>query len=240
MNITSRIAVADELSWAKESLVVGHYLHTVPDPRTRPLCLVVRLMGECRIGCLWFGRPESTKCFQGGLTFGGPDDVAAGRAVYDRWEVLNLSRVWFDPIVQPGGGWHSDRFLPGFTDRKGVWRSSLPSTAIKAALKLIGHDYLMAYPPCFVEQPYQIRAVLSYCDRRLHRGVIYRAAGFALARTNKAGIETWWTPAVSPLSAMEDLRVRDLAATHPRSRRIRAAVIACRGEDASGVRGGGV
>lgn len=237
MNITVERAESYHERWAKEMLKAGHYLHTVPDPRTRPLCLIVQatpvgklpiLSGRC-VGCLWFGRPEATKCFQGGLTYGSLDDVAGGRAAFDRWEVLNLSRVWFDPIVQPGGAWHGPRFLPGFIDRKGQWRSALASTAIVAALGMIGYEYLLKHPPCFVEQPYAIRAVLSYCDTRLHKGTIYRAAGFQLARRNRAGIETYWTPAVSPLKAGEDRDVRNLAARHPRSVRIRESAAAIAG-----------
>lgn len=220
----------------KQWLIDGHYLHTVPDPRTRPLCYCVDLSGYL-VGTLWFGRPESTCCYSGGLTYGSSADVARGRATFDRWEVLNLSRVWLHPDFQPGGVYHRNRsspddviskctpaaLIPGFFDRKGLFRSTLASTVIRAALARIGFDYLRMHPPCFVDQPYQIRAVLSYCDTRLHRGAIYRAAGFELARRNRAGIETWWTPAVSPLSAMHDRRIRELASVHPRSVRIREA-----------------
>jgi hypothetical protein len=69
---------------------------------------------------------------------------------------------------------------------------------------------------------FELRAVLSYCDTRIHRGTIYRAAGFQLARTNKAGIETWWTPAVAPLAEAQDRDIRARAEITPRSQRIRA------------------
>jgi len=55
----------------------------------------------------------------------------------------------------------------------------------------------LAYPPCFLEQPYQLRVCLSYCDTRVHQGTIYRASGFALARQNNQGIETWMNPAAT-------------------------------------------
>jgi hypothetical protein len=113
--------------------------------------------------------------------------------------------------------------VPGFTDRNGVFRSTLASAAIRQALGQIGADYLLEHPPCFVDEPYKIRAVLSYCDTRLHRGVIYPAAGFALARTNAAGIQTWWMPAVALPTRDEDRRIRALAASCPRSERIRQA-----------------
>ncbi len=191
-------ASADLLPWARSSVITGH-----------------------PVGCLWFGRPEATCCYTGGLTFGSLADVKAKRAIYDRWEILNLSRVWLSPTVQPSGQFYSPDRLPGYIDRKGKFRSTLASDAIRAALRQIGFDYLSARPPCFVDEPYQIRAVLSYCNTHLHRGVIYRAAGFKLARCNKAGIETWWTDAVSPLSPSGDLGIRSLAAVNPRSVRIR-------------------
>ena len=219
---TLRPADDDGKRWAKEKLIEGHYLHTAPDPRTRPFCYIV-VQRSRRLGCLWFGRPESTCCYRGGLTYGSLKDVKNKRAQFDRWEVLNLSRVWLSPDVQPGGELYGPENLPGFIDRKGIWRSSLASTLIQEALGTIGYDYLRANPPCFVKQPYEIKAVLSYCNTHLHRGVIYRAAGFTLARTNKAGIETWWTPAVAPLLVTQDGCIRMLAKSNPRSKRIRKA-----------------
>jgi hypothetical protein len=208
--------------WAIDKLIEGHYLHTAPDPRTRPFCYVV-VQKSKRLGCLWFGRPESAKCYRGGLTYGSLADVKKKKAAYDRWEVLNLSRVWLSPDVQPGGALYGPEHLPGFVDRKGGFRSTLASLLIQEALGMIGFDYLMRHPPCFVKQPYAIRVVLSYCNVHLHRGVIYPAAGFTLARTNKEGIQTWWTPAVATLSPPQDRRIRELAKVHPRSKRIRKA-----------------
>jgi hypothetical protein len=210
--------------WAREQVIAHHYLHTAPDPRTRAFCYAIALdaAGGRLVGCLWFGRPEATSCFRGRLTFGSQADVARGRAAYDRWEILNLSRVWLNPSVQHGGVFALPGVVPGFTDRKDVFRPTLASAAILRSLQYIGADYLTAHPPCFVEEPYQIRAVLSYCNTRLHRGTIYRASGFELARVNGSGIETWWTPAVAPLSARRDREIRALAEWHPRSQRLRA------------------
>lgn len=217
-------ATKDALFWARERVIKGHYLHTVPDPRTRSFCYVVELGPQrWRIGCLWFGRPEATRCYQGGLTYGSLQDVREKRAAFDRWEILCLSRVWLSPHVQAGGKWHHAEHLPGFVDRKGVFRSELASFVIRRSLTMIGADYLETHPPCFVNEPYMIRAVMSYCDRRLHKGTIYRASGFTLARTNAAGIETWWTPDVAPLTPAEDADIREAARINPRSQRIREA-----------------
>jgi hypothetical protein len=205
-----------------------HYLRTFPDPRTQPLTYVLRMCGR-PVGCLVFGRPESTRCYRGGLTYGTLADRASGRAVYDRWEILNLSRVWLDPSVQDGGRYAATRSIPGFRDRHGDWRPAMGSALITHALGRIGFDYLMARPPCFVEEPYEIRAVLSYCDTRIHRGRLYHHSGFKLARRNAVGVETWWIGGLPPLTWGQDENVRLASETHPRSVRIRAAAAATKG-----------
>ena len=113
-------------------------------------------------------------------------------------------------------------WLPGYTDRRGVWRSTLASTAIGLALERVGCDYLVRRPPVFIDEPYQIEYVLSYCDTRLHRGTIYAASGFELYRTNSDGIQTW-RRRIAPLTPEQDATVRRLAAQSQRSKRIRAA-----------------
>lgn len=198
-----------------------HYLHKPVDPRCRPLAYILTL-ADIRTGCLVFGRPESTRCYRGGLTYGNRQDVAAGRAYYDYWEVLNLCRVWLHPDVQQGGTYYDPYALPGFVDRRGIWRSTLASTVIGQALGRVGFDYLLAHPPCFVEEPYALRAVLSYCDLSTHKGTIYRAAGFRMARTNERGIETWWTDAIAPLTPEQNRAVRAASEHSERSRRHRA------------------
>lgn len=152
--------------------------------------------------------------------YGSVEDVESGRAGCTRWQVLNLARVWLDPVVQPGGALHVPGAVPGFIDRRGVFRSTLASAAILQLLSRVGADYLERRPPCFLEEPYELQWLLSYCDTRLHRGTVYRAAGADLYRTNKAGIQTFRWP-LPALAADADARVRHAAAVHPRSLRIR-------------------
>jgi len=197
-----------------------HYLRKPPDVRSRPFVYLVAVQ-DVPVGCLFFGRTQSSSCFHGELTFGSANDVATGLAKFDRWEVLALSRLWLSPDVQANGCLCRPGIVPGFMDRKGKWRSALASAVIRSALAVVGYHYLMAHPPCFLDQPYAIRAILSYCDLRLHRGTIYPAAGFRLSRTNLDGIQTWWTPDVAKLTAEQDLAVREHAVWHPRSVRIR-------------------
>lgn len=199
-----------------------HYLHARVDPRCTPEGYSVRYgsifpMTSC--GYLIFGRPEATRC---GEWYGDVEDVEAGRCEVTRWQVLNLARVWLHPCVQRGGAECSPHHgVPGFVDRRGEWRPTLASEAIKLAAQTIGYHYLLQRPPCFLEEPYQIRYLLSYCDTSLHRGTIYREAGWELYRTNERGLQTWRT-ALPPLTTEQDIEVRKRAGDSPRSRKHRA------------------
>lgn len=206
MILDLRWATAEDLRWAQAQVTAHHYLHAPVDPRCSVAGYVV-WCGVERAGCLLFGRPEATRCYQDGLTYGSLEDVAGGRALYSRWEILNLARVWLDPRLQRGGDWH----VP-----------NAASWAIAAGLRRVGLDYLLRYPPCFLEQPWQIRQVLSYCDTGLHQGTVYRAANFALARTNAGGIQTWHRP-LRPLQPVERVQVAQAARSSARSQRYQAA-----------------
>lgn len=178
--ITLQLANDADLIWAQSKVSACHYLHTPVDSRCSVLGYIVMHDGE-RAGCLLFGRPESTRCYQGDLTYGSQADIASGRARFDRWEIVNLARVWFDPSSQgiSGRAWGA-KWL-------GTW-------AISQALKRVIVDYLQEYPPCYIDEPWRLRVCLSYCDTRIHSGSLYKAAGFRLARTNEQGIQTWYRP----------------------------------------------
>lgn len=225
--VTDRNGVA----WAQQMVKMYHYLHAPVDARSRPLVYIAHhhaahgaaaAAGPRAIAILMFGRPEATRCYQGGLTYGSQDDVAAGRAQFDRWEVLNLARVWVHRYFQRGGLYYSAADgLPGFTDRRGVWRSTLASTLVTQALERVRLDYLLRWPPCHLTEPYQIRACLSYCDTRLHKGTLYKASGFSLARRNEEGIETYWKP-LDELSQEADSQVRRRSEQDARAKQHRA------------------
>jgi hypothetical protein len=223
-DIDLRLDVAGPIEWGLCAGMIArfHYLGTFPDPRCMPLVYSVRLRGEW-IGALVYGRSESNRCYQGELTYGSREDVRLGRAKWDRWEVLSLARVWLVPALQSGGDRCNPDTVPGFVDRKGIFRSTLASTVVGLSIERIRLDYLLMYPPCFLGEPYQIRVVSSYCDTRRHRGTLYRASGFALARTNRDGIETWCYDRVPPLDDTQDAEVRRASRHHDRSRRKRAA-----------------
>jgi hypothetical protein len=230
--IELELSTVAEIKQMQATVIESHYLHRPVDSRCSVEAYRVILSTETPsfiykkpIGLLMFGRPEATRC---GSWYGSVADVQAGKCEVTRWQVLNLARVWLSPEVQPGGHLHNsgrsassaEPLLPGYTDRRGAWRSTLASTAIKLAAQQIGHDYLLRRPPCFLDEPYQINYLMSYCDRKVHRGVIYQAAGFELYRTNSNQIETWRLR-LDALTAEQDNAVRCASNLSERSRAYR-------------------
>lgn len=206
--LTLDLADHDGLRWAQRQVAKHHYLRTPVDVRCRPLAYLVRLdaFNGPVVGCLIFGRPEATRCYDGGLTYGSQADVRTGRARWDRWEILNLARVWLHPTIQSGG--------LDYVPNAATW-------VIGQALKHVVVDYLLTYPPCFLDEPWRLKVCLSYCDTRKHKGTIYRAAGFELVRTNGDGIETWARP-LRGLQGHERKLIERRAEQSPRSRRYRS------------------
>lgn len=145
-----------------------HYLHKPPHPMAMTEGYWITTQDDMHAGLLLFGRPQSTMAK--GWYGPGTDTT--------KWQILNLSRVWIDPDYQPGGALYES--TPGYQDRHGNHRSTLASDMIKAAIARIGRDYLLARPPVFLDHPYVITWLLSYCDVRFHRGTIYEAANFEL------------------------------------------------------------
>jgi hypothetical protein len=209
-----------QLAWAQEMVTKHHYLHAPVDNRCSVEAYLMHWFPEDPpMGCLIFGRPQATQV-RG--WYGSLEDVGQGKCELSYWSILNLARVWISPEFQPGGEYHGPEWmLPGFTDRKGTWRSTWASEVIREAVQSIGYDYLCQRPPVFPEQPYQIRWLLSYCNPAIHRGIIYKAAGWELYRTNEEGLQTWRFP-LPPLTPEQDARIRRLAEQHPRSRRHRS------------------
>lgn len=210
------IQLADErgAEWSQAQVATHHYLHATVDSRCSALIYLVLMDGE-RAGCLIFGRPESTRCYQGGLTYGSQEDVKSERAYFDRWEIINLARVWLDPRIQVGGA----DYVP-----------NAASCAIGQALRRLPADYLTHFPPCFLDEPWQLQMCLSYCDTRQpsHHGTIYKAAGFWRVRVNDDGIETWARP-LRRLGHREQEHIKKIAQQSHRSRVYRSMRLATTG-----------
>lgn len=214
--ITLRWLDAAGLRQAQRLVTDGHYLRRPVDPRCCPHGYAIEVMGALA-GVLLFGRPQATVTRP---WYGSLADLAAGRVACSRWAILNLARVYLLPQVQAGGVMCIPELLPGYVDRRGVWRSRLASTAIEMACERVVLDYLLARPPVFLDEPYEIRWILSY-QAPIHRGVIYRESGFERYAENEAGLVTWRCP-TRPLTLGEHRRIARASGEDHRAKVYRA------------------
>jgi hypothetical protein len=196
---------------------LGHYLHCMPHNMT---CYEIYeiVVGIHQAGWLVFGWPQSTRCKD---WYGSLYQVEHSECQVTKYQVLNLARVWINPRYQAGGEFCKAGIVPGFTDRLGHFRSTLASSAINTWIETKAQDYILRRPPVFLDQPYELRWLMSYCDTKLHRGVIYKQAGFELYSTNSDGIQTWRKP-LPRLTPGMDSEIREASKMSKRSNRIRA------------------
>lgn len=202
MSLYIQLVDADGLAWCQSQVIAHHYLHKRVDVRCSPVAYQIMLQDEV-VGCLIFGRPESTKC---NGWYGSVADVASGACRMTRWQVLNLARVWLSPDVQKGGS--------HYIENAATW-------VIAQALRRIVVDFLMVRPPVWMEEPYEIREVLSYCQSDIHQGTIYKAANFRLVRENARGIQTYARP-VRRLSHAEKAQIARRSQESERCKRLRS------------------
>lgn len=230
--ITTSRKQAISLSWlnpaefeqAQQTVKAHHYLHSRLLTISMPGGYLVRHTDiAVPIGLLLFNRPQAQSRCQN--FYGSVEDVAAHLCKVTRWQVINLARVWFSPSVQPGGEYHHPDLLPGYLDKGGVWHSTLASTAINLALSSIGFDYLRAFPPVFIEEPYQIRYCISYCNSHIHQGTLYRASGFELFNENNKGIQTY-RKGIKPLTDKQIAAIEQASRFSLRSQKKRGARLA--------------
>lgn len=162
-----RLGSAADLAWAQETVVERHYLKQRVDPRARPWAYVLEHDGR-RAGLVMVGIPHATKN-RGWWGYPG---------LPTQWQVVDLNRIWIDPAYQAGGHYCQPGIVPGFTDRRGKFRSTLISElVIPAVLARIQQDWVSLWPPVYPDQPYHVELVVSYHDPAVHKGTIYRAAG---------------------------------------------------------------
>jgi hypothetical protein len=208
--MTLRIDIADPAmkGWCNRQIVAHHYLHQHVHVLCRPLHYVVWL-GDDPVGTLIVSSLEATRCYDPSsrLTYGSVDDVARGRAMCTRHQLINLARVWLHPRVQRDGA---------------DYVHHAASTVVRALHARVHYDWLVHRPPVDVTEPYHLRSLVSYCDTRLHTGWLYLASRFRLARTNAQGVQTY-VRALPPLTPAQDAHVRAMSLTDARARRIRAS-----------------
>lgn len=204
------------LADAQEAVTRHHYLRAPVDPRGMPEAFGVFLPWRYKpVGYLICARPEATRCYP---WYGSVEDVESGRAEVTRWQVLCVARVWLWPGIQPGGAYYHPDHVPGYYDPDDRFVARVASDALRALAARARVNYLLARPPCFPDEPYDIRWLMSYCDTAKHHGLI-KAAGWQRFREGGGAsgtIETWRTP-VPPLPSGQRAAVLEASCRHPRS-----------------------
>lgn len=174
--LTIRLGDKKDLAWAQETVTYYHYLRRPVDNRARPMVYVVSL-DNWDAGLVMAGIPHATRC---GGWWGYPGLIT-------QWQVVDLCRIWIDPCLQVGGKSCRPDAVPGFLDRRGVWRPAVASWMVGEVLNRIQADRISLWPPVYPNQPYHIELVISYHDPAFHRGTLYRQMNWQPMHTNSAG-----------------------------------------------------
>lgn len=161
--IDIRLGNKKELTWALAWVKEHHYLHQPVAYKARPMVYLARIETEI-VGLVMVASPHATK---NRGWWGYPGELT-------QWQVVDLARIWASPKVQAGGEWCRPALVPGFMDRKGIFRGTFTTWMVEQVLNRIQKDRVAMYPPVYPEQPYHIRLVISYHDPAYHRGLIYR------------------------------------------------------------------
>lgn len=163
MRLKVKLGDSQDLDWAQATVQERHYLHRRVDPRARPMAYIVARDG-IYMGLVMAGIPHATRC-RGWWGYPG---------LATQWQVVDLCRIWLSPAVQAGGYLAKPENVPGFIDRRGVFRPTVATWAIEQVLERIQEDRISLWPPVYPDQPYHIRLIISYHDPRYHKGFIYR------------------------------------------------------------------
>lgn len=165
-NLTISLGNKTDLRWAQQVVTEHHYLHQPVHNQARPMVYVLKHDGR-RLGLIMVGLPHATRN-RGWWGYEG---------LPTQWQVVDLCRIWLSPEIQAGGALAQLGIVPGFTDRKGVFRPTVATWFIHQVLARVQRDRVSLWPPVYLERPYHIRLVISYHDPALHKGTIYKAAG---------------------------------------------------------------
>lgn len=190
MNLTVHRATGDMLDGVRDHCEQYHYLHRWPDARSLPFAYVLYVPDQWAIlgagtlepgyyapdGRLWglvvMKKPQHHQ--QRGL-FGYAGLPTA-------WQVLDLARVWIHPRLQMNH--YAKGVSPYGRLREAGVKSfdmrplNIFSQMVSKVLHRVQADWLEHHPPRFLDQPYHIEVIISYCDLRHHDGKAYRASGF--------------------------------------------------------------
>lgn len=174
--LTIRLGNKTDLRWAQGIVTEHHYLHQPVHNQARPMVYVLNHDGR-RVGLVMVGSHHVTR-HRGWWGYPG---------LPTQWQVVYLCRIWLSPQVQAGGELAMPGIIPGFVDRKGVFRSTVATWLIHEVLARVQEDRVSLWPPVYLDEPYHIRLVTSYSDPAYHKGTIYKLAGAEPMYTDKDG-----------------------------------------------------
>lgn len=179
-NLRIDLGNRDDLQWAQSIVTQYHYLRQPVDPRARPMVYIVRNDDDTYqrpLGLIMLGIPHATRC-RGWWGYPG---------LPTQWQVVDFCRIWIDPDLQAGGRFCDPYTVPGYYDRKGKFRPTTPTWALRNVLDSVQADRVRLWPPVYLDQPYHIELAISYHDPAYHRGVIYQHSGAQPMYTDAAG-----------------------------------------------------
>lgn len=162
--LTIALGAAADVAWAQRTVLQHHYLHARVHPQARPWAYIIRAGSGERVGLVMLALPHATRCRHWWGYEGLPT----------QWQVVDLCRIWLDARLQHGGEWCRAGVVPGFVDRRSIWRPATATWAIRQALARVQADWVSLNPPVYPDQPYHVRLVVSYHDPQYHAGTIYR------------------------------------------------------------------
>jgi len=146
-----------------------HYLQRWPDPRSLPFGYYISVDGKKRaedgrlFGFLVLKKPQHHK----------QKKLFGYSGLPTSWQVLDLARVWINPMLQHQQNGHALCVFSRAVSR--LWQ---PVDKPHFRLRRLQADWLEHHPPRFLDLPYHIRVLISYCQLEHHDGTGYRAAGF--------------------------------------------------------------
>lgn len=165
-----------ELAIAQKIVEEKHYLRRQVHPQARPMVYIIEHRRTIA-GLIMVSIPHATRN-RGWWGYPGTPT---------QWQVIDLCRIWIDPIFQPGNAYCYPGVVPGFTDRNDIFRSTTPTWAMQQVLKRVQIDRVSLWPPVYPDEPYHIRLAISYHDPEFHKGTIYRMMGWQPMYQDAAG-----------------------------------------------------
>lgn len=166
MELCVELGGLEETRWAQTINLTRHYIGRKVHPQKRAITYTVCHQGN-RVGMVMVGIPHATKN-KGWWGYPG---------LPTQWQVVDICRVWLEPAVQAGGALCHPDVVPGFIDRKGIWRPAAATWAVRQVMSRIQEDWLSMWPPVFPDQPYHVELIISYHDPKFHKGTIYQQLG---------------------------------------------------------------